>query len=187
MIRVMSFSLVLLLTIVSCGSQPDKQEVNANGMKSPEKKAAFKPEEGRYSFNEGLKMAKKTGKTLIVDFFAGWCKFCKKMEQETYSSSDVKQKLDKDYIRVRLHTDQPESDTIRYRNKSLSINQFSQMMGVKGLPTVVFMDKDENLITTIPGYIEKTVFLPLLDYIGKRCYEKKVTFEKYIENKKLCI
>ncbi len=189
MIRLFNFSLVLLLAVLSCNNQPGEQESNAGDKKSPviETETASKPVNGKYSFNAGLEMAKKSGKTLMIDFFASWCTFCKKMEKETYSNSDVKKKLDKNYIRVRLRTDEPDSDTITYRNEKMSINQFSRIMGVKGLPTVIFMDKEGNLITAIPGYVEKTVFLPLLDYIGKRCYEKKVSFEKYIQNRKLCI
>lgn len=187
MVKIINFLLVLLLIVVSCGNQSEKQDANAGEKKSTMKETSFKPEEGKYTYNAGLKMAKKTGKTLIIDFFASWCKFCKKMERETYLNSDVKKKLEKDYIRVRLHTDKPGSDPITYRNEKMSINKFSQIMGVKGLPTVLFLDKDENIITTIPGYIEKTVFLPLLDYIGRKCYKKKVSFEKYIKNKKLCI
>jgi thioredoxin-related protein len=187
MIRFINFSLILLLTIVSCSNQSEKNETNASDKISPVREISNNPGKGEYTFNAGLKMAKKTGKTLIVDFFASWCTFCKKMERETYGNSDVKKKLENDYIRVRLYTDKPGSDTITFRNESMSISQFSHSMGVKGLPTVLFIDKDENLITSIPGYIEKTVFLPLLDYIGKKCYEKKVSFEKYIKNNKLCI
>ncbi len=185
--RFISFSVILLFIALSCGKGPEKKAVNESGKKFPVRDTGFQPEEGEYRFNTGLEMAKKTGKTLMVDFFADWCTFCKKMERETYGNSEVKKKLDRNYIRVRLHTDKPGSDTVTFQNESMSISQFSNYMGVQGLPTVLFIDKDENLITKIPGFVEKTVFLPLLDYIGKRCYEKKVSFESYMRDKKTCI
>jgi len=139
-----------------------------------------------YSFNEGFKKALKEKKPMVIDFYADWCKWCKVMEKETFADSDVAGKLNKDYIAIRIHTDKPGNERIQFKKHNISVQEFSSMMGVQGLPTLVFMDATGQPITKIPGFIKKDVFLPLLSYMTEKCYAKNIAFEAYLKGNSPC-
>jgi thioredoxin-related protein len=137
-------------------------------------------------FNTGLKLAKEQNKAIIIDFYADWCGWCKRMEAMVFNDSEVAEKLKKNFICIRIHTDTAEDNNLNYKNHVLTKQEFAAMLGVQGLPTVVFMDKDGNTITTIPGFVDKGVFLPLLGYINEGCYQKQVALQDYIDGKVHC-
>ncbi len=71
-----------------------------------------------HDYEEGLKIAKQTGKPLMLDF-TGWaCVNCRKMEENVWSQDEVKERLQKDYIVVSLYVDEkadlPEADQYEY-------------------------------------------------------------------------
>lgn len=139
-----------------------------------------------HTYNEGIKLARSNNRIVLVTFFADWCTYCRKMDRETFSDAAVKAILDSEYVAVRIHTDRPKQEKIIYREKEYSAGEFSNFMEIEGLPTALFIDRNENLITKIPGFVDKNVFLPLLVYIKDKCYEKNISFELYLREKSSC-
>jgi thioredoxin-related protein len=139
-----------------------------------------------YGFNEGMKVAMAQKKPMIIDFYADWCAWCKRMDEEVFCDSGVAKRLKDDFICIRIYTDKDPNETLRYKQHVLSKPEFSSMVGIQGLPTVVFMDRNADLITKIPGFVKKDVFLPLLGYISEECYEKKISFNDYKLGKTGC-
>lgn len=137
-------------------------------------------------FNTGIRLAQEQKKPVVMDFYAEWCGWCKKMEADVFEDGEVADRLKKNYITIRIHTDADPGETIRYKSHVLTKQEFLMMLGVQGLPTVVFMDKDGNLITKIPGFINKGMFLALLAYIKDECYQKKVPFQDYMNGSVPC-
>jgi thioredoxin-related protein len=171
--------LIIPLLLLYCSKGSEDSSVSAEPSTS---KSGIK----WYTFNEGLALAKQNKKQVIVDFYADWCKWCKVMESKTFNDSAVAGELSKNFIPVRIYTDRPDKEKINYRGDKFSSQEFSSALGVEGLPTVVFMDEDGNLITIIPGFVEKNILLPVLGYMNKRCYRQKININDYINGKIPC-
>lgn len=166
--------------LLSCGKSPENSVSSDRG-------AAPRMSASRLmSYNEAVAEAKKEGKTVLIDFYADWCKYCKKMDETTMSDSKVMEKLSANFVRVRINTDRPEGEPIVYKSRKMTAREFSAFMQVPGLPSLVFLDKDENVITLIPGFIEKDVFIPILNYISYECYKKDISFDAYMSNQNSC-
>jgi len=137
-----------------------------------------------HRFDAGLQIATAQKKPIVIDFFSVNCGWCKVMERETFSNAAVLGKLSGHYVPIRIDMDRNESFT--FNGRTVSAREFAMMLGVQGLPTIVFMDKNGKFITKIPGYIKTDVFLPLLDYVRMECYNLQVSFQDFRDGKGGC-
>lgn len=137
-----------------------------------------------YTYNEGISRARAQQRPVIIDFYASWCHWCKVMERETFSNEQVKKRLAADYIAIRI--DMESNTAIRLKGRTLAPQEFASMMGVRGLPTLAFLDKNGEPITAIPGFIKPDILLPLLNYIRDECYKRQLSFQDYMEQKTDC-
>ena len=179
-INALIIAFTIMWIFISC-SRSSEQE-NAKEVTAAGEKATVV----WHAFNEGLKLAKEKRRPVVMDFYADWCGWCRKMEAEVFTDQEVAVKLNNDYICIRLHTDRNYGETLKYKNHVLTKQEFAAMLGVVGLPTVVFLDREGGLITKIPGYINKSMFLPLLSYIRDECYLKKIPLQDYMDGKIPC-
>ncbi|MCL2026265.1 MAG: thioredoxin fold domain-containing protein, partial [Leptospirales bacterium] len=165
-----AFFAALLVFMLSC----EKTGTSAAAVKGPK----------WLSFNQGYELALKEKKHLLVDFYADWCRWCKTMETQTFAKPAIISKLDADYIIARIHVDKPEK--IQFKGMNMSSEEFAGGMGIEGLPTLMFFDKNGEALTKIPGFLDEKTMLPILDYISSECYNKQVSFDEYVKNNALC-
>ncbi|HSV96266.1 MAG TPA: thioredoxin fold domain-containing protein [Spirochaetota bacterium] len=136
------------------------------------------------SYEEGMKIVRSEKKPAVVDFYAAWCHWCVVMEKDTFANANVIRMLADDFVPIKIDMESTKSIPVDGRN--LKPADFAAMMGVRGLPTIVFVDKNGGLITQIPGYIKADTFLPLLSYIKSECYLQQISFKDYLEKKTDC-
>jgi len=55
-------------------------------------------------FDEALKVAKRSGKPVVVDFWAEWCEWCHRLDRTTYADPAVIRKVD-DFVAVKINTE----------------------------------------------------------------------------------
>ncbi len=103
------------------------------------------------SLNEGMEIAKKDGKILVLDFHAKWCTVCKELDERTFSHEKVKESL-KNFVLVRVDVSSGENDELRKFN-------------VFGIPTVIFLDRDGNELGRFSGFISPDKFLEEIEKI----------------------
>jgi len=81
------------------------------------------------SLEEGLAVARREHKPVLVDMWATWCKNCLTMDQTTLASPDVKAQLD-GYVKIKFQAEQPDESPVR---------EVMKRFGAVGLPTYVIL------------------------------------------------
>jgi len=135
-----------------------------------------------HNWDAGMEAARKEKKPVIVDFYADWCKWCHVMDEKTFSDSEIKKIFASNWITIRLDTQDTET-TGTFKGKTLVYQQIAGGFGVTGLPSYLFIDKEGEPVTIIPGYIPKEQFSIILDYFKNELYKKDVNLQEYIKSK----
>lgn len=143
---------------------------------------AFYPTENSHlkwrKFDEGLNEAKISNKKIIVDIYADWCKWCKKMDVEIYPSPEIKNYIETHYIPIKLNGESHE--ILYYKGEKYTYTEFTSSLGVNGFPATLFMETNGEIITILPGYPGKEEFLNILKFIGEDYY-LKITFDEFLK------
>ena len=152
-------------------------------------KAADKTEFTWYrDWDEGMAAAKKEKKPVVVDFYADWCGYCKKMDKETFAAPAVKARLAQNWIGIKINGEDKKAQAT-WENKKFSHRGLMLNFGVNGFPTLIFFDKNgkqvyfantETPMTT--NYVPPEPFGPLLDYLKDELYSNNTDINEYIKN-----
>ena len=109
------------------------------------------------SFDNGVAMGEKQKKKVFVTFMANWCGYCKKMDREAFSNTEVINYINANFVPIKVDTDKEKALGMKY--------------GVQGLPTHMFLSETGESLGTLPGYIETDKFLVVLKYIATDSYK----------------
>lgn len=90
-----------------------------------------------HSMDEGLQTAKQEDKPIMIDFYADWCGWCTKLDEDTYTNSTVQELADK-FVNIKINTDKDQASASKY--------------GVRGLPTIVFLNASGEEVDRNIGY-----------------------------------
>jgi uncharacterized protein YyaL (SSP411 family) len=116
-------------------------------------------------WNTGYPLAKKQNKIILVDAYTDWCGWCKKMDRDTYTNSDIIKALNKDFIVIKFN---PELENIVYEldgNKITGRELFVQLTQGKstGFPTTYFIQPNKKQIQIAAGYLAPNDFMKVLE------------------------
>lgn len=121
-----------------------------------------------YSFKEGYEKAVKENKFLLVDFYTDWCKWCKVMDEKTYSQKSIIEDLNKNFVAVKLNPE--KGGTVNYGDQSYSAVDFARAAQVSGYPATGFFTRNGDFINTIIGYQDVEKFINIIKYITNEYY-----------------
>ena len=104
------------------------------------------------SFDVALKKAAENDKIIMIKATSKHCHYCKKMDREVFVESEVVQTLQKDFISV-----------------SVDVGKDTMPLGLKAgmTPTFFFINKEGQVIKSIPGAWNVEDFLEILKEIKK--------------------
>lgn len=117
-------------------------------------------------FDEKLIFDKPKDKKVYIFFYSDWCKYCKKMIDETFTDAAVADYLNNNFINMKIDS-----------GKNVAI---AQKFRIRGIPDNWFITKQGEIISHTPGYIPPDHLLAILKYYHTDSY-KKMTFSDFIK------
>lgn len=106
-----------------------------------------------YSYEEGMALGKKLGKKVFIDFYADWCGYCRMMDGSTFKDASVIAILNRDFIPVKVHSDEEKEIALKYN--------------IRALPNIAFISEDGKNIGSLPGYITSDRLVEILEEVKK--------------------
>lgn len=104
------------------------------------------------SWDDAQKAAKENGKLVFVLLTdPSWCRPCRMLESGALKDAEVTSMLNNKYVPLMLKG----SKTAPYRS-------FSQAFGVKGIPSMLILDADKNLVVKRSGYMAAEAMVKFL-------------------------
>lgn len=102
------------------------------------------------TLESAIKKAKSKNMPIMIDVYTDWCTWCKELDKNTYANKKVID-MAKKMVSVKLN---PET--------SKEGEEIAAKYGVKGYPTVLFINADGIILENVGGYIEGEKFVPYM-------------------------
>ena len=117
-----------------------------------------------HDYDEALKVAKETGKPLMIDFTGWTCTNCRLMEQNVWSDNSIDNLIRNEYILVSLYADDrtklPESERFISKRNGQEVTTYGgkvrdfqiSRFGKLAQPLYVLIDHEENKLVPVKGF-----------------------------------
>lgn len=130
-------------------------------------------------FEEAVTLAKAQDKKLIVDVYAPWCPWCRKLQTNVYTDPEVQAYLADHFIVTRLDGDDSEQ-SLQFKEYTLTQAELAAGLGAEGFPTTVFLASDSEYITRLPGFVDADEFLRVLRFIGTEAF-RDASYQEFVQ------
>jgi len=117
-------------------------------------------------------------KNILIFFHMTHCGYCKRMEEKTFKDNDIQQSIKNNFVFVDINIDDTK-EKLLFNNSSYSKKEFANELDVDFFPTVLFLDRESEVIYTSRGYRKVQKFKKILEYIETKSFEKIDFFDFY--------
>ncbi|MDR2554460.1 MAG: thioredoxin family protein [Fibromonadaceae bacterium] len=111
------------------------------------------------AYIKAIEGSEKTGKPILVEFYAKWCPPCLEMEKTVFKDPAVKKELSNFHF-IRIDTD--KNEPFFCEGQTLRTSDCIRLWEVEGLPAFGIMDINGRLKYLTVGSFEKSTFLVFL-------------------------
>jgi len=131
------------------------------------------------TFDEAISTASQTGQPILIDIYAPWCGWCRKMQQEVYTDRDLVEYVQDHFAYGRLNID--DSTTYHtFQGYTMTSQELGYGLGAEGTPTSVFLTSDGTYIAKCPGYWGKEDFSIALRYVATGAWQN-ISYEEFAQ------
>jgi thioredoxin-related protein len=142
---------------------------------------------------EAMEAQKAEPKKIFMDVYTDWCGPCKLLDKNTFQNPDVSNYISEHYYAVKFNAEGQEEINFfdqTFTNPNYDPNrkgrnathQFTQFLGVKGYPTMVFFSENGDPIMPVVGYQKPQqleLFLKMIKQGDYQVFSKPEDFENY--------
>jgi thioredoxin-related protein len=127
---------------------------------------------------------KNEPRKVVVDVYTDWCGWCKKMDKDTFTDSEVAALVNKHFYAVKLDAEGKTPITLNektytfkpeYKSHELAV---ALLQGQMSYPTTVYLDEQMNMLAPVPGYLDAKNFAKILRYFGEN-HHKTMDWKDY--------
>lgn len=104
------------------------------------------------SEREGLRVASRDERPVILDFTADWCGACQELAHKTFSDPRVQEEAGR-FVAIRVDSTQMDD----------AVTALHRKYEVRGLPTVILLGSDGDEAARVTEFMEADRFLPLME------------------------
>ncbi len=142
------------------------------------------------SFNEALELQKKNPKPIFMDVYTDWCGPCKMLDKQTFQNADVAKFINENYYAVKFNGEGKESvvyqgqtftnpNFVEGKSGRNAVHQFTSALKVNAYPTMLFFDKEGNLVQPLKGFYKPKQIEIYLKVFAKDEYKNFDSPEKW--------
>ena len=106
-------------------------------------------------------------KFILVDVWAPWCGWCKKMQKEEYPK--LSKTLEDNFVLTRLNRDDNKS-RMSFQGSKQSPLRIAQALQVQSVPAVVILSPKGDYLFHINGFIESEELQAILEQLSAGSY-----------------
>lgn len=131
------------------------------------------------SFGEMVELNQNQPKKIMLFMEADWCSVCKRMKREVFPDSTIQTLLSTEFYPIRIDIESEE--TVQFSDAEVTMEELSKQFGIRGTPTIIFLEHDFSVIGNSVGYSDKENFTALLKFIRDEEYHQK-SLDEYMQD-----
>jgi thioredoxin-related protein len=132
-----------------------------------------------HTFEEAIELNKKNPKKIFIDIYTDWCSWCKVMDDKTFSHPVIAEYLNTHYYPVKFNAESKEPITFletTFENRGTGRRSAHDLaaallQGKLSYPSVAYLDENNQLLTSVPGYVTPIQIEPILVFFAEEHYK----------------